>query len=99
MGSSEDAAEKTSTGWAETSYCAMTGARAPSGSCPCATPTLSRTFWTPVPSATESWNSMKTIETSSRDHEKTVLIPGIEETASSIGRVTDSSMSSGLAPG
>ena len=42
---------------------------------------------------------MNTIDTSSRDHEKTLSTPGMEETASSIGRVTLSSTSSGLAPG
>ena len=98
-GSAPVAAEKTRTGCAEMSYWAITGGWAPSGSCPCATPTLSRAFWTASPSGTESLNSTKTRETSSRDQEKTLLTPAIELTASSSGRVTDSSMSSGAAPG
>ena len=99
MGSLPAAAEKTSTGWAATSNWEMTGGFAPVGSCPTAMPTLSRTLWTPSFSATESLKRTNTRETSSRDQEKTRSTPEMPATASSIGRVTDSSMSWGDAPG
>ena len=53
----------------------------------------------PRRAATESLNRTKTSETFSRDQEKTRSMPEMAETASSIGRVTVCSMSSGLAPG
>ena len=99
MGSLPAAAEKTSTGCAPTSNWEMIGGLAPAGSWPTAMPTLSRTFCTPSASGTESLKRTKTSETSSRDQEKTRSTPEMLATASSTGRVTDSSMSSGEAPG
>ena len=77
----------------------MIGGLAPAGSCPTAMPTLSRTFCTPSERGIESLKRTKTSETSSRDQEKTRSTPEMLATASSTGRVTDSSMSCGEAPG
>jgi hypothetical protein len=81
------------------SYCEMIGGFAPSGRFPWAWPTLSRTCCTASASGTLSLNWTKTKEVSSRELEKSRSTPLIPATASSMGRVTSSSMSWGLAPG
>ena len=77
----------------------MIGSSIPSGSSPRMAAILARASWAPSFSFTSSWNWTMTVETLSREIERTFFTPAIGLTASSIRLLTSRSTLSGEAPG
>ena len=77
----------------------MIGSSIPSGSSPRMAAILARASWAPSLSLTSSWNWTMTVETLSREIERTFFTPAIVLTASSIRLLTSRSTLSGEAPG